>query len=302
MEPGGYAVAGEGDDPMSMIYECPTCHKPQGAGQTSCASCGADFDGAVPDDALVPETPERAPAENEGEDGPSAVETIAAPVMEAVAPLVPPEPDPQLEFVPPPLPPTYEPPVYQPPAYQPPPSYAAPPNYPINSQSPQPKSGIVLPRGLLIALPIVLVLVLGVVLFTRSLDQSSEAVPAPPSSSPVVAPIAAPTPVSSAVTLQGGAASSQPGSNMAKWLAGRWQAKSSDYYVFNDNGTGSRGSITGKLAGNTFVWVMAQNQITLYLADKQEKLALSPGPDDSTLFLRGDDGRYVQFVRTKANA
>ena len=292
---------------MSMIYECPTCHTPQGAGRTSCLSCGADFDGPVPDDALVPEdtpvpeTPETEPVmaealADERHEEPPVVETIASPVMETVAPPVSPEPTPRLEFVPPPLPPPYQPPAYQPP------SYDAPPNYPINPQSPQPQSGIALPRGLLIAIPIVLALVLGVVFFTRSLDQGSEVVPAPSLSPPAATPIAAPTPVSSAVTLQGGAASSQPGSNMAKWLAGRWQAKSSDYYVFNDNGTGSRGSITGKLADGTFVWVMAQNQITLYLADKQEKLALSPGTDDSTLFLRGDDGRYVQYVRTKTNA
>lgn len=289
---------------MSMIYECPTCHTPQAAGRTSCLSCGADFDGAVPDDALVPETPDAlvpdvASAEASGEH--SEVETIATPVMETSAPPTAPEPPPRLEFVPPPAPAPYEPPVYQPP-----PAYVAPPTYPMNAQPPPSQSGIALPRGLLIALPVVLVLVLGVVFFTRSLDQSSGTSPAPATSPPVTAPIAtpvaAPTPVSGAVSLQGGGASSQSGSSMAKWLAGRWQAKSSDYYVFNDNGTGSRGTLTGKLASDSFVWVMSQSQITLYLADKQEKLALSPGTDDSTLFLRGEDGRYVQFVRTKVNA
>ncbi len=281
---------------MSMIYECPSCHTPQAAGRTSCPQCGADFEGPVPDDAVVPE-PAQAAATTTEADAVTETEAPALPDVETTPPSTPPAPPPQAPaFQPPPPPPM--------PTYQPPPAYA-PPAY---QTAP---SGLTfggkLPRALLIGIPIVLVLVLGAVFFTRNLDQGSDAssAPLPPVSAPAPAPSAplpAPTPISPPITLSGGGTSSGDNSGPAKFLVGRWQAKSSDFYVFNDNSTGSRGSISGKQPKSVFVWVLAQNQLTLYTDNKPEKLVYSPGADDDSMFLRGEDGRYVEYKRTKVNA
>ena len=273
-----------------MIYECPNCHVPQAAGRTSCHHCGAEFDSPVPADALVPESSSVHAATD-----PVAVPSDAmpqAPLLEEVR--VPQSPNQPAEM-----------PVYQsPPAYQPSAGYLPPAYTP-----PAPAAtGFKLPKALLIAIPIVLVLVLGAVFFANSLNQSTDSAAAPTATPEVMAPIAAPPaaePQGSPLVLSGGTNSAtnttDSNPNIA-WLVGRWQNKSTDYYVFNDNGTGYRGSSGGKQAKGSFLWVLEQKQLVLY-ADTAtpEKLAFSQGSDDNSMYLRGNDGRYMQFAREKTS-
>ena len=290
-----------------MIYECPNCHVPQSAGHTACHQCGAEFDSPVPEDAIVPPetvTPELALHE---EAVPEMVGLAEEPALETHAPETrAPEP-PVLEdvFAPPPQ--------FQPsemPAYQAPPSYQSAPGYlpPAYTAPLVPASRFSLPKALLIAIPIVLLFVLGAVFFANSLNQSADtatATPAltvPDTTMPVVAP---PVPHGSPLILSGGtggsASTTDSNPNIA-WLVGRWQNKATDYYVFNDNGTGYRGSSGGKQAKGSFLWVLNQKQLVLYAdAAAPEKLAFSQGNDDSTMYLRGSDDRYVQYARAKTS-
>ena len=269
-----------------MIYECPNCHVPQAAGRTSCHHCGAEFDGPVPSDALVPEA--------------VAAGGTASPPTDAL-----PQPPPIQEV------PHQAPPPELPP-YQPPPAYAPPSGYTQTAYTPAPPtSGFNLPKALLIAIPIVLVIVLGAVFFANNLNQGSETapptVPATAAALPA-APPAAPVPHGSPLVLPGNSSAAAGGSapdvnpNTA-WLVGRWQSKSTDFYVFNENGTGFRGSVSGSQAKGSFLWVLVQKQLVLYAdAEKPEKLAFSQGSDDKTMFLRGTDGRYVQYARAKTGS
>ena len=196
------------------------------------------------------------------------------------------------------------PPYQAPPAYQPAPGYL-PPAY---TAPRAPASRFSLPKALLIAIPIVLLFVLGAVFFANSLNQSADTAPATPAlivpdtTMPVVAP---PVPHGSPLILSGGtggsASTTDSNPNIA-WLVGRWQNKATDYYVFNDNGTGYRGSSGGKQAKGSFLWVLNQKQLVLYAdAAAPEKLAFSQGNDDSTMYLRGSDDRYVQYARAKTS-
>ncbi len=285
-----------------MIYECPNCHVPQAAGHTACHHCGAEFDSPVPEDALIP-TETIAPESDLHEEAiPETVSLADKSAHETRSP----EP-PVLEevFAPPPQ--------FQPsemPAYQAPPSYQSAPGYlpPAYTAPPAPVSRFSLPKALLIAIPIVLLFVLGAVFFANSLNQSADTAPATPAltvpdtTMPVVAP---PVPHGSPLVLSGGSVSSagttDSNPNIA-WLVGRWQNPSTDYYVFNENGTGYRGSSGGKQAKGSFLWVLIQKQLVLYAdAAPPEKLAFSKGSDEATMFLRGNDGRYVQYSRSKTS-
>lgn len=290
-----------------MIYECPNCHVPQAAGHTACHQCGAEFDSPVPEDALVPaETivPELGLHE---EAVPEVVSLADEPALETRASETrAPEP-PVLEEVFAPAPqfqPSEMPPYQAPSAYQPAPGYLPPAYTPPLA----PVSRFSLPKVLLIAIPIVLLFVLGAVFFANSLNQSADTAPAAPAltvpdtTMPVVAP---PVPHGSPLVLSGGSVSSasttDSNPNIA-WLVGRWQNPSTDYYVFNENGTGYRGSSGGKQAKGSFLWVLIQKQLVLYAdAAPPEKLAFSKGSDEATMFLRGTDGRYVQYTRSKTS-
>ena len=290
-----------------MIYECPNCHVPQAAGHTACHQCGAEFDSPVPEDAMVPsETVAPVSALHE-EAVPEVVSLADGPALETHAPETrAPEP-PVLEEVFAPAPqfePSEMPPYQAPPAYQPAPGYL-PPAY---TAPRAPASRFSLPKALLIAIPIVLLFVLGAVFFANSLNQSADTAPATPAlivpdtTMPVVAP---PVPHGSPLILSGGtggsASTTDSNPNIA-WLVGRWQNKATDYYVFNDNGTGYRGSSGGKQAKGSFLWVLNQKQLVLYAdAAAPEKLAFSQGNDDSTMYLRGSDDRYVQYARAKTS-
>jgi len=269
-----------------MIYECPNCHIPQAAGRTSCHHCGAEFDGPVPADALVPET---------------VAAAEAAPAASSPAGTMP-EP-PRLQDVRP-TPQESRPP--EPPAY-PPPAYSPPSGYVQTAPAPTPAaSGFNLPKALLIAIPVVLVLVLGAIFFANSLNQGGEAsAPPPPMMSPMTEPAGpAQTTHGSPLVLPAspGSAGNTGSAPNTTWLIGRWQNKSTDFYVFNENGTGNRGSISGKQPTGSFSWILAQKQIVLYTdAGKPEKLAFSQGSDDNTMYLRITDGHYVQYTRTDAN-
>lgn len=285
-----------------MIYECPNCQAPQAAGDTACHQCGAEFDSPVPEDAIAPPeaiAPESAKHEEAVPEMVSLADEPAhetpvhePPILEEVF-----SPPPQ--FQPSEMPPYQAPPAYQPASGYLPPAYTAP----LASVS-----RFSLPKALLIAIPIVLLFVLGAVFFANSLNQSADTVPAPPaltvptSTIPATAP---PVPHGSPLVLSGGsgtaANSTETNPNVA-WLIGRWQSTSTDYYVFNDNGTGYRGSSGGKLAKGSFLWVLNQKQLVLYVdSATPEKLAFSRGSDDATMYLRGTNGRYVQFMRAKTS-
>ena len=291
-----------------MIYECPNCHVPQAAGHTACHQCGAEFDSPVPEDALVPA---ETIAPESGLHEEALPETVSL-ANESTHETRSPEP-PVLEEVFAPAPqfqPSEMPPYQAPPAYQAAPDYQQPSGYlpPAYTPAQAPISRFNLPKALLIAIPIVLLFVLGAVFFANSLNQSADTAPAPQAltvpdtTMPVVAP---PVPHGSPLVLSegtGGSASTTDSNPSIAWLVGRWQNKATDYYVFNDNGTGYRGSSGGKQAKGSFLWVLNQKQLVLYAdAAAPEKLAFSQGNDDSTMYLRGSDDRYVQYARAKTS-
>lgn len=290
-----------------MIYECPNCQTPQEAGQTICPRCRAEFDGPVPDDAIVPAA-DLVPAANfvpaadlvpsadaavlpQESAQKSVPEEAAPPAGAALA-----EASPLVE-VPPPAPETAAAPSAPPfpaaQAYTPP--YEAPPTPPA-----EPPFGK-LSRVLLIAFPIVLVLVLGVVFYTNSLNSDADPAPVPTPAvhspaPPVLLPAA---PVTAPTFLQGGSNTNNAADDpRTKLLAGRWESKSGDYYVFNSDGTGSRGNPVQQQPEQAFLWGLVQNRVMLY-RDKNEMLRFNAGPDDDTIFLAGQTGSYVQYSRSK---
>jgi hypothetical protein len=297
-----------------MIYECPSCRTPQEAGQTICSHCHAQFDGPVPSDAMVPTTSEpeaEIPSAIEAE---PAIETVgadetAAPtagqiVAEQAQAAEPEDAAPPLVDVPPPAAPASQPqpflssqpyltaPTYSPSAY----------TSPEIASSSLPSAKI--SRALLIAFPIILLLVLGSVFYANSLNTGSDTLPVPPPA-PVThasVPIApAPTPTSSPTILQGaGSTNNAAGDPRVKMLAGRWVAPSGDYYVFNSDGTGSRGNPVKQQQEQSFLWGLVQNRLMLYM-DKNETLRFNAGPDDNTIFLGAQTGRYLQFSRSKTS-
>ncbi len=305
-----------------MIYECPNCHAPQEAGQTSCPDCGAEFDGPVPDDAILPASAAPGDSTAAAQPAEAVLDTPAAEPLPPVEPArdsvpesfapesfapeeITPE-EPRLETVRPPaeaLPPTLG--TYQPPPYIPPPAYAPPPAAVGGAQAYTARktpSGT-LPKALLIAAPIVLVLVVGGLLYSRTLDGGSDA--APPAPLPVSRAFAPPprpaaTPVGSPTVLPGGttAAAADP---RVQWLGGRWEAKNSDFYVFNPNGSGSQGSATGKLPARSFLWRIVQNQLVLYGTAKDQQLRFGVGPDDNTVYLSDGTDKPLQFTRDTAS-
>jgi len=95
----------------------------------------------------------------------------------------------------------------------------------------------------------------------------------------------------------GGAAASGSGDAA---LQGRWEAKNMDYYVFNGDGTGSRGNTTKPAKTDNFTWVVTNNQLVLN-SGKEERLTFSTGPDASILYLRMSDGRFNKFARAGAS-
>ncbi len=158
-----------------------------------------------------------------------------------------------------------------------------------------------LSRVLFIAFPIVLVLVLGGVFYTNSLNSDADTtpVPLPPVHSAPAAPLPA-APVTAPTYLQGGGNTSNTADDpRAKLLAGRWESKSGDFYVFNSDGTGSRGSLVKQQPEQAFLWGLVQNRVMLYM-DKNHMLRFNAGPDDDTVFLAGDTGSYVQYSRSKS--
>lgn len=310
-----------------MIYECPHCHAPQEAGHTACPECGAEFEGPVPEDAVLPAAAAVITAESAAaapEPLPEAVLDTPAPVAEdalvaetvlEAAPLIkeaplmeanPPAADvvtpaePVLETVRPPAPAEEEP--YQRPAYQPP-SYSTTPAY---TPPPLPTGGAKayttrraaspLPKILLVALPFVLLLVLVGYLISRNLDGGADtASTALPVTAPVP-PTPAATPVGSPTVLQGGTTTAADDTRV-KWLAGRWQSKDSDFFVFNTNGSGSQGSVSGKLPTQDFFWRIVGSNLMLYGAPKDQEVRFSVGPDDSTVYLRDSSGKAIQYTR-----
>lgn len=311
-----------------MIYECPHCHAPQEAGHTACPECGAEFEGPVPEDAVLPAAPLAAavsaePAAAAPEPLPEAVldtpAPAAAPAEETVleaAPLVeeapvrnaaPPAPafvvtpaEPVLETVYPPAPAEEEPyqrPAYQPPSYSTTPAYTPPPLPTGGAQAyTTRRSASPLPKILLIALPFVLLLVLVGYLISRNLEGGTDtASTALPVTAPVP-PTPAATPVGSPTVLQGGTTTAADDTRI-KWLAGRWQSKDSDFFVFNTNGSGSQGSVSGKLPTQDFLWRIVGSNLMLYGAPKDQEVRFSVGPDDSTVYLRDSSGKAVQYTR-----
>ena len=295
-----------------MIYECPNCQTPQEAGQTVCPNCRAEFDGPVPSDAIVPPADSAAPADaagivseeatvysgqtaasgeaepGEAEPGEAGFEAAAPPAGETVLPAAAPSP---LVEVPAPA---------NPPAFPPVQSYTPPPDTPPPPRLSEPPFGK-LSRVLWIAFPVVLVLVLGGIFYSNSLNSDADTAPVPlpavHSSAPAVPPPTAPATAPN--YLQGGGNTNSTADDpRIKMLAGRWESKSGDYYVFNSDGTGSHGSPAKQQPEQTFLWGLVQNRVMLY-RDKNEMLRFNAGPDDDTIFLAGETGSYVQYSRSK---
>lgn len=310
----------------------------------SCPECGAEFDGPVPDDALVPDAlvPDTVPGtaaveaaspepDQETEplpeailDAPTADTATAAEEVPETSPLPePPAPsqeasvrEPALEAAAPepPLLETvrpapeelpYQRSTYQPPPYIPPPAYAPPPTLPSGGAQAYTAKRTppgVLPKVLLIAAPIVLILVVGGLIFSHNLDGGSDTTPPP---MPVTAPDEPLRPAAAPVgspTIMAGGTTTGAGDSRVQWLAGRWQAKNTDFYVFNANGSGSQGSVTGKLPTQNFLWRIVGSQLMLYGAPKDQQVRFGVGPDDNTVYLHDSAGKPVQFTREVQNA
>ncbi len=80
-------------------------------------------------------------------------------------------------------------------------------------------------------------------------------------------------------------------------LQGRWQAKNMDFYVFNADGSGSRGNTAKPDKGDNFTWVVTDNQLVLN-GKTEERLTFSTGPDASILYLRQPDGHLAKFAKS----
>ena len=320
-----------------MIYECPQCQKPQEAGQTVCSYCRAEFDGPVPDDAMVLLEADAVPAEpvtvepvhaesvpiEEAAEGAAkvypapeaAAANTAAEIDPGPMPLDPPGRDISSETAEhvaaaasppvtssssvssPPPPPSGSQPYLTPPTYVPPPYTLPPAGTPYK---PVPPSLGKLTRALLIAFPIVLILVLLGVYFAGSLNSdSSEAVPEPPVAARTETAPPPPAPVGNPLLLQGGTNTNDGSDYRVKLLAGRWVSKSDNFYVFNADGTGSRGSTTNPAGEQSFLWGLVQNRLMLY-GSKNETLRFNTGPDNDTVFLGPQTGHYVQYSRAKS--
>ena len=282
-----------------MIYECPSCQAPQEAGQTVCSNCRAQFDGPVPADAVVPPPPivkTVAPEPNaDAEAGAAETNKEAGSPAETIPPLVEVKP---LPVSAPPQPATSEPYLgaspFPQPSYEPGAVSTSPP-----SASPLPPLGRLF-RMLLIAFPIVLLLVLGGVFYANSLNTESDPLPVSPptvrSSAPTTAPAA---PVGTPTILQGGGSGSSASPDpRTALLAGRWVARSGEFYVFNSSGTGSHGNPVQQKPDQSFLWGLAQNRLMLY-EDQNVPLRFNQGPDNNTIFLAAPSGHYVQFSRSK---
>lgn len=312
-----------------MIYECPQCRTPQEAGQTVCPHCRAEFDGPVPSDAVVPaleaasalETTEGAemlptadtPPAGEAGPGPMPLDPPAleaARLDEGTSPegtspegtspegTSPEGTSPETPFPTPSGPAPYlTPPSYAPPPYAPPLSTVTSLPYPTPSSGGGPPIGR-LTRALLIAFPIVLVLVLGGVYLAGTLNTEADVVPVPAPTVSAQAPPPAPAPDNTPVTLPGGSNTNDGADPHVKLLAGRWVSKSNDFYVFNPDGSGSRGSALNPPGDQPFLWGLVQNRLMLYGA-KNETLRFNVGPDSDTVFLAPQTGHYVQYSRAK---
>ncbi len=120
----------------------------------------------------------------------------------------------------------------------------------------------------------------------------------------VPAPSQAPAGSLAPVQLSGGSGTSSGGAAAAGGddaaLQGRWQAKNMEFYVFNADGTGSRGRATNPAKSDNFTWVVTGSQLVLN-GRKEERLTFSTGPDASVLYLRLPNGRYAKFTRMGAS-
>lgn len=305
-----------------MIYECPQCQMPQAAGQTVCPHCHAEFDGPVPDDAIVLPGTEAMPTGPEAElAGPEAEPAGEAAVGSAKAypaaaekagpqsdpgpmPLDPPsaaDAAPPVSAAPPPA--TSPPPVSsgsEP--YLTPPSYAPPPYTPPVAGMPYAPAAAPfgkLTRVLLIAFPVVFVLVLLGVYFAGTLNTEADTAPEQAiSTRPEAVAPPPPAPVGDPVLLQGGSNTNDGSDPRVKLLAGRWTSKADTFYVFNADGTGSRGSTADPSKEQSFLWGLVQNRLMLY-GSKNEALRFSTGPDNDTVYLAPQTGHAIQYSRVK---
>ncbi len=284
-----------------MIYDCPQCRTPQEAGRTVCPHCHAEFDGPVPADAVVPDAvpapaeatpavPDAPLAEVEAAPEETAATEEAAPTPTIAAEASSPSPSGPAPYL--------TPPSYAPPPYSPSLSSVTPLPYTTPSRAGEPPLGR-LTRALLLAFPIVLVLVLGGVYLAGALNTSSDVVPLPAPSVSAQALPPAPASASEPVTLSGGSNTNDGADPHVKLLAGRWVSKSDDFYVFNPDGTGSRGSALNSSGDLPFLWGLVQNRLMLYGA-KNEILRFNVGPDSDTVFLAPQTGHYVQYSRAKS--
>jgi len=171
----------------------------------------------------------------------------------------------------------------------------------------------------MIALPILLVLIIGAIILIN--NRNSETVSVAPSIQPYTPtpderamaanPMGAPVTPGQPGAASGGAGAPMmlPGSSGTSgsaasnqdtaWLIGRWQNKATDYYLFNQNGTGIQNTVSGKLAKGTFLWALLPKVIVLYAdSDPPKKMAINRGSDDNSLYIRDESGHFVLYLRT----
>ncbi len=249
-----------------MIYECLQCQAPQLPGDVACPHCGAQFAGPVPEDATLEEEPipEAAPAPD---------------LSQATPPMPPP-------LIPPPLPssPTLTTTTYTP-----------------YSEPSATKTSV--PPLLAVGAVVGLLAIIGLVYLIINAGQTAvSSAPAPPPPPVITQPIPGLQPVSTR-TMTGGSPGTAPAGDAAAQAApvGRWMTPTFDFYEFDKDGTGSRGSVNDGKAPASFAWTVVKNQLILSTAkggSATEKVPFSYGPDGNTLYLRGTDGQYAQYTRT----
>ncbi len=243
-----------------MVYECPQCKTPLPPGVMACAKCGLQFATAIPADATVP------------------------------APGQPQQPQSMITA-----------------GYLPLAVDAVPPRRVV---------------AIVAALGVILVAAALFAIYTFSHTPASDtSASAPPAASPLPPPPSpnlpsgastrgasgvpsAPTVNLAPVQLSGGSGSSGGTGTAASSddaaLQGRWQAKNLDFYVFNSDGTGSRGNSNNPAKADNFTWVVTGSQLVLN-GKKEERMSFSTGPEATILYLHTPDGHYTQFAKQSAS-
>jgi hypothetical protein len=159
------------------------------------------------------------------------------------------------------------------------------------------------PPMLLAGAALGILLLAGVIYFIINLGQTAVSSSPPPSAPMISQPVGPIQPVSTQTmtpTSPGAAPSSGAVAEAAP--VGRWMTKTFDFYEFDKDGTGSRGSVNDGKPATTFSWAVVRNQLNLSISSKGsavERVPFSYGPGGGTLYLRQPDGRYLEYTKSE---